>query len=513
MGISFDLQSRTVYDTIELDSAYSSHFLIFNHSESNFITSSTYDPIPPYFDESTFIRLDMNGSNFDSSSLVDIKTWNKEVAPDGFYNEDKKELNLLCYGYVHMDTAHTLWRIIDSNGLVLQEVELLDSRNILSNTIAPVLDGGVIITYQFYSSGTYWDTGMVRLSPDGQIVWRKDDIQPGFPNNKGAIALSDGSFLHIFDKNNGQIMFLEQMDHNGERIKLWPSLPFFESAPDFHLLKDGCLMVLYLHREGNRKFPTLTKYDPFGTILWTKKYKYTNDPHGSDRLRSFFETQDGGYFMTGTTRDTVLGSGGWLLKTDCNGDICTVSGGSNCTPFDCASYPISAAMEISDTLIDLAMESGEVLFENDSPNATNRIWRFDDGTRDETGQWTEHTFTENGIYNIELTVYVGHCKTTQTRQVHVINALGLEERMFDESDLTVFPNPSKSGIFTFETNKPIVSSWEVRNSLGQLVKQSSNQTSNLSKQEIILPNPKPGTYFLRLNLVNGQSVTKRVVVI
>jgi hypothetical protein len=511
MGISFDLQTRTIYDSIERDSAYSSYMLTFNHSAPNFITASTFDPAPPYFDEGTFIRLDMDGSSFDSSSLVSIKTWNFEVAPDGFYDQVKKELHLLCLVAHNPDTLHSVWRIIDSLGNVIQEVELVDSRTMRANTISPVGDGGVILSYQFFSASTFWDTGMVRLAPDGTIVWRKEDVQPGFPSNKGVIALSDGSFIHIYDLNNGATMRLEQMDHNGERIKFWPSLPYYESAPSFHLLKDGCLMVLYSHDNGFGKHPTLTKYDPFGNILWTKKYHY-NDNYG-EQLRSFAETPDGGYFLTGTTRDTILGSGGWLLKTDCNGDICTVSGGSNCTPFDCTAYPISANMEISDTLIDLAVESGVVQFENDSPFATNRIWQFDDGKRDETGPWTEHTFTENGIYDVKLTVYVGQCQTSQTQQVHVINALELEERMFDENDLLVYPNPSNSGKFTFESRLPILASWQVHNSLGQLVHQSDSSLNGTSKQDIYLQHQKPGTYLLNIELVNGQRVTKRIVII
>jgi len=87
--------------------------------------------------------------------------------------------------------------------------------------------------------------------------------------------------------------------------------------------------------------------------------------------------------------------------------------------------------------------------------------------------------------------------------------LGINENEFIESQVKLFPNPSNSFV-TIEMNSEINGNWQLINQLGQIIKESSFEASELkiSVQEI-----SSGMYFLKITDSDLTiAITKRIIV-
>lgn len=103
------------------------------------------------------------------------------------------------------------------------------------------------------------------------------------------------------------------------------------------------------------------------------------------------------------------------------------------------SNPASANITSSTNLIDLALGSNSVTFNNTSINADGYFWDFGNGqTSTDVNPWT--TYTQEGTYNVMCVAINGVCQNdTAWTTIEVINTVGLNE--VNQSNLILYPNP------------------------------------------------------------------------
>lgn len=220
-------------------------------------------------------------------------------------------------------------------------------------------------------------------------------------------------------------------------------------------------------------------------------------------------TPDGGYVMCGSA--FPVGSNtqqAWLIKTNCNGEegVQYPITGMPCEQYDCTLYPIDASFTTNTLTVDLAL-GGTVNFENNSSNTTSRIWNFGDGEMDYTDSLMSHTFTQVGMYEVELIVFHGMCSDTVTQTIEVINTTGVEDLLL-ETGMTVYPNPT-NGDFTVRFKNPFEGNINILDLMGRnhLITDitKENQVYNISEM------PK-GVYLIEVVMNNGRKDVKRVIV-
>ncbi|MFL5753747.1 MAG: PKD domain-containing protein [Bacteroidia bacterium] len=156
---------------------------------------------------------------------------------------------------------------------------------------------------------------------------------------------------------------------------------------------------------------------------------------------------------------------------------------------------------------------------NSTGNNLIYLWNFGDGTTD-TSAYPSHTYSVIGHYDVCLTVssLTDSCTSTQcdTSSVHkymantgmlqfnVINPLGIQNRLVETPDITLYPNPT-SGILFIKSELNNATHASVKNNLGEIILQTLLQ----NKESVIDINGLPsGIYFLHLNDGKNQTVKK-----
>ncbi|MDD3740464.1 MAG: PKD domain-containing protein [Bacteroidales bacterium] len=97
---------------------------------------------------------------------------------------------------------------------------------------------------------------------------------------------------------------------------------------------------------------------------------------------------------------------------------------------------------------------------NNNPYVDSWEWDFDDGgvsTSSTTA--VEHTYTEAGEYNVQVTVTDGECVKTANKTIYI--ELGNELPQYEKIDMQVHPNPS-SNDFTVKVTLPNYNNAEIK---------------------------------------------------
>jgi len=133
------------------------------------------------------------------------------------------------------------------------------------------------------------------------------------------------------DYNNNQECFEGDIDGDNVFVKVFGSVGG-DSGSDIHTVDDGYIIT------SNTNYPTfgntdiwLLKLDLSGNLVWDKRFGGIYD----DIVRTVKQTNDGGYFLTGTTQSYNSGYGlqyndVWVIKTDSNGETCDYSDNGDC---------------------------------------------------------------------------------------------------------------------------------------------------------------------------------------
>jgi hypothetical protein len=245
-----------------------------------------------------------------------------------------------------------------------------------------------------------------------------------------------------------------------------------------------------------------------GNTIWTKDYFTRNDL--DQYLYDIKTLPDNGYILSGSAFpiDTNI-QHAWLMRTNCWGEDGTQypATGASCESYDCNLFPVNANYSISYDTIDLAIIN-TVTFQNNSLNATARVWSFGDGTKEYTDSIVTHSYTQVGTYDIQLIVFHGACSDTINQTIYVENTAEADV-LFLEPSLEIYPNPS-SGNFTFKLNQSVEGSLQIVDLLGRVF---SIQAVSKNIQSYELKHLPKGMYFVQLILKNGKQSVKRIEVI
>ena len=154
--------------------------------------------------------------------------------------------------------------------------------------------------------------------------------------------------------------------------------------------------------------------------------------------------------------------------------------------------------------------NGLVQFTNNSTNFFATQWNFGDGTAFSNSTNPSHLYTENGVYQVSLTVYNDCGSNTVTFNVEVLQT-GIKALNNDQS-LSIAPNPTKDQILV-DFNDASTKSLNINmvNLAGQVIySESINNFNGKFKQNISLGNFASGVYFVQM-VTDSKVITRKVI--
>ncbi len=152
-----------------------------------------------------------------------------------------------------------------------------------------------------------------------------------------------------------------------------------------------------------------------------------------------------------------------------------------------------------------ATNAPTVVFTNTSTNATSYSWDFGDGSPIDNSPNPTHTYTSNGNFTVVLTA-TNSCNSSLNTQTVTISTVGIANNSL--GSVSVFPNPSSTGMFEINTKINENSQLEVYNLIGKLLMKKDITSS---KSVIDLSGFGMGTYTLKVITEQGILIRKLVV--
>ena len=382
------------------------------------------------------------------------------------------------------------------------------------NGVQSLWNGNTMISFfRFYGEQfNFWDADIAIFDHLNEPV--SNNRYNTFDNSgiNTILELSDKTYLlfESYFQNNLSKTKIIKVDVDGVELDSWYLDNFTVAShknTDHSLeLQDGSILITLLDKSPfGFKIPNVLRINPFGDLMWNKTFSYNDSV--DQQFLGMDTITGGGYLFGGHTRDLVNNKQcAWLVRTDCHGEI-DASSTEPCPYFNCTQYPIDASFTCSDTLIDLATQSGEVDFSNSSPFQTSRIWSFGEPGSFSSSADPKFTYTTPGDYIVNLDVYVGKCTSTFKRKITVINSdLSLEEVQADDVDL--YPNPAKN-VLNIDT-KASVNNIQIWDTNGKPM-HCSIQSKEKNKFKIEAQNLSRGVYFISLQYETGQELHLKFV--
>ena len=506
-GLDGDLLGQ---DTLSSSSQFSSTPRIYSNENSLYI-SSTYSEEYPFENFTWDILLTKYTNQFPWTQFYG---GNITEQPNGILEKDNAIYLSATTNSFGAGSGDFYLIKTDTNGNVIWEKTYGSSQNEIAWSITPTQDGNLLLSGHKNIIASDWDIYLVMVDTAGNLLWEKN--YGTSLNDYGGLSTAtyDHSVIvyrNVNDGNGGSTVgHVEKVDSQGNIIwsKSFPynNLSSFSWAKPIEN-KDGTLLVTASVKNSNgTMIGKIYKLDPFGNTLWTKEY-FTR-PDESQYIYDIKPT-DSGYVMCGSA--FALGGNfqqGWLFKTNCNGEegVQHTLTPSPCDEYDCTQYPIDASFIASDFIVDLA-DGGEVTFENLSSNTTSRVWDFGDGSKAYTDGQVTHTFTQEGIYDVELIVFHATCSDTFSLQIEVTNTTNITTHAALENEVMIYPNPN-NGRFTLANNTNKTMDFSIYNSIGKMVLQGDVSSSTQTKVNL---NVQPGVYLINLQQ-NNSILTKKMIV-
>ncbi|HRC32667.1 MAG TPA: T9SS type A sorting domain-containing protein [Bacteroidia bacterium] len=184
--------------------------------------------------------------------------------------------------------------------------------------VEQTIDGGYILTGMTMDSN-YMDveTFLIKTDAYGDTIWTKRYKAPNDMYGNSVVQTPDGGFV-IAGRAHG--IFALKTNSFGDLLwmKIFQGF-FLDDCYCCVNTKDGGLMLTgCIYEVGSGDYlPFLLKLDSLGNKLWAKTY---NGPKW--QLSHYVQqTQDGGFILTGSSRDSLSASYQFLLKTDSIGNI------------------------------------------------------------------------------------------------------------------------------------------------------------------------------------------------
>ena len=338
------------------------------------------------------------------------------------------------------------------------------------------------------------DIYIIKVDGSGNIIWDKVIDNTVFAESANISQLNNGDLLitgyNQFD-NNKYKAWLSRLDSGGNLI--WEY--FFEKSIVFSginsfinslELTNGNLIVFGCVSQFIDNFNPkgmLYCFSPKGDSLWSRYYKIRNNDNYIQDLKLL---NNGDFLMAGyvwpDSQDNT--QDGWLMRTNCLGYF---------------EHP-------QDSLVLNA--SGSIL------TATNNASYFEyttiswgDGDIDTLYeneiQYMEHQYTIPGMYDVTSTT-VACNDTISHHYAHTVTPTS-----FSEIDLSVYPNPS-NGLFEIWLNSDDLFDIDVLDLNGRIVKQDKNVLLKTGYQ-LNLIEMESAVYFIRA-IAGNQVYQSRVVI-
>lgn len=179
---------------------------------------------------------------------------------------------------------------------------------------------------------------------------------------------------------------------------------------------------------------------------------------------------------------------------------------------------ISKTVTVNPLYVDFSMTNDTVLkgsvvnFYDSSIVATAWRWNFGDGTTSNV-QNPSNTYNVLGKYTIELEVDdANNCTRKTTKELYVVNHIGIGENAFSNLNLTVYPNPSNTGRFTLEATQNDLTDYglTVSDLNGKIIWRGV--PSSIAETEIDLSGFSKGMYTLSV-IKEGRTIANKKLIV
>ena len=412
---------------------------------------------------------------------------------------------------------------IDSLGALFWEQSYGGPGNDVCNGLTITAEQGYFLSGYSNSYSSLASTHIVKTDSAGNLILKKTFETTNNDNYGGFITqCSDGNFLLANSNNfsNSQFPHAALIKINPVGDPIWQKNYYF---PDFSFISsftcppvensEGAFVIGCLLNSGGNFYTQLLKTDPLGNILW--KYQYYNpSPNLFGIVNELKLTNDTGFIFSGSHFFYSPNyQKGWIVKTDCFGcDGSFTCDNDPCPIYDCTQFPIDAFFTSSVDTLDLAF-GNTVTFTNSSLNTSARTWNFGDEENGYTIDVISHSYSQTGTYTVSLIVYHGMCADTFSREVVVINTVGVDEFSKQDFFLSVYPNPS-SGEFSIEYNSDAenIGSVQVSDIIGKEII-LFNTVAGKGKKTINLAEFEAGLYLITLLSDEKIILTRKIIVV
>jgi PKD repeat protein len=149
-------------------------------------------------------------------------------------------------------------------------------------------------------------------------------------------------------------------------------------------------------------------------------------------------------------------------------------------------------------------------FSSTSTNASTYSWNFGDGSPASSQQSLTHTFSGAGTYDVVLTAS-DSCSSHAIMKTLVVSPFVGIETIFNEIELSVFPNPSSGKINIKLEGLQSEGIFEITDMLGKIIHSEVVPEGNITFQKVIdLSANATGIYHYRLTH-NGRQYTGKLI--
>ena len=486
-------------------------------------------------------------NNIDDNIYIISNTKIDTLGITGFYHPILYKLdndnNIIYKKYMYISNIKHQY----ANIIKAQDGNLIALGNMNSShlwLISKIDTSGNMMWYRTYGRTDWLNSGFQFISPSPDNCYVMSGIYPVCYANRFEEETSDAACIRKID-DNGNLLW-EKVIKN---YNIYPGIAFYESAYDIYVDGEGFIYVVGMGSNCEGYAGILLKLTPNGEIVYRRNYSPTGSHDNWPAfLNSVKPTPDGGLIMGGYTYDDFYGADfdgyyqqPWLVKTDMEGldGLCYTELPE--LDFDIFIPDTVCNLDTIDCVVNISGPSAPYTMEFSTGQVIDNIYYPDIFIPKEIGidteftgerlyQYTEtiteatlkDTAVENVIarhYNIRtpmqsgeqqltitLTDFYGNTKTI-TKDLYVNHCNDLEVDENENIVLSVYPNPATECINIAGEN---IASIEICNLLGSVVYEMQQCSShNLISTE----NMPAGSYFVRVKMVDGKVITKKVIIL
>ena len=426
------------------------------------------------------------------------------------------------------------WFVIktDSAGNLQWEKKFLWSPLMGFGYSIPTADSNyMIVGFTQTSISSASDAHIAKINASGDTLWTKTYGIAGYNEVfKFIKQLPEGSFIVAGGKrepaDNGYYIWIVKLNEQGNII--WQrQYSYYGGATDNYeedmtiTLEGDIALTGYIiacpgvpsHTTGNDMF--ILKVDSCGYLEnqnINAAFAYSLDTLNKTVLFSnqsteyctalwYFGDGDSVYQKNATHRYTTPGSYTITLIVRAGNSLGTVQQQVNIS--DSCGYVSSSDINAAFTF---SIDSFTVSFMNLSEDYCTSQWYFGDGNG--SGLLNPaHSYADTGKYIVTLIVKAGVSENIMLRQIHITTPIiGMNTVQAILNDIFIYPNPANE---TIHVSLP-ATRYSIRNiSISDI---SGKEILNTTHTEISISSLAGGLYFVRVELENGESAVRKVVV-